>query len=426
MLARLIWCVALIAALQAAASLQVLRHTHDRRQATSRAQHRIAALSVHDPIAAAEQVLNIRRINDTSAPLWGVGAVAAAESDYDQVSWSRSAPFHQPPAAEGNLITGYTHIPDKFHGFTLNRSRVDSRGSHVATAPVYMSTVEDPSKVKRIVLALTTMPRDAWKTATMLGNAYEIAKRYDDLSVQNGSVAIAVPVFFSTADVSAGAARASDLSFKKSNWMAGAPARTPAGFGHVSSYSIVDTVMDDMLATYTNAEHVVVIGHSMGARATLGYAVANGDKHKHRDILSYWVGNPGSYTWLTGDRPYSTHGCADYDRWPSGLGSNLPHYAKERMGGSSAAKHARGLRNVRMHLSLGLNDNGNQGSRCVVEAQGANRLARGSQWILMLRNMFGGLPKNITALYVPEVSHQDYVMFAQLSTLRYVFGNQMD
>lgn len=34
--------------------------------------------------------------------------------------------------------------------------------------------------------------------------------------------------------------------------------------------------------------------------------------------VTYWIGNPNSYVWFTGDRPLSTSTCSTYDNWREG------------------------------------------------------------------------------------------------------------
>jgi len=169
-------------------------------------------------------------------------------------------------------------------------------------------------------------------------------------------------------------------------------------------------------------------GHSMGGQAVARYAILKKQK-KYDDNMEYWIGNPGSWAWLTDTRPTQNTTCTDFDEWHYGIGGNtskVSKYARKDVIADKAAVISR-YRGRKVHYSLGLLDNGPGDTHCEAVMQGGNHLDRGSNFIQMLGGMAGGFPMNSqTVSFVANASHQDYAMMSANSSLQYIFKSGYD
>jgi pimeloyl-ACP methyl ester carboxylesterase len=176
--------------------------------------------------------------------------------------------------------------------------------------------------------------------------------------VQNNTVLIVAPIWLNEVDQRAGSVQAKELYFKSSNWQAGGSSVGPSLQHSLSAYSIMDNFTDMLFdkAVYPNLNQVVIAGHSMGGQASHRYAILKKQK-KYDDDLSYWVGNPGSWTFLSTDRPYHNDSCsAIFDNWHYGIGGNvskITRYARADVVADKDAVVTRYL-NRKVHMALGL------------------------------------------------------------------------
>ena len=89
----------------------------------------------------------------------------------------------------------------------------------------------------------------------------------------------------------------------------------------LSSFAVLDKLVGRLRGTFANLRTVVVIGHSAGGQMAQRYAAASGDSG-----LQFVVMNPGSYLYLSPERPTAGGGYAvpaaapsDYDDYKYGL-----------------------------------------------------------------------------------------------------------
>jgi pimeloyl-ACP methyl ester carboxylesterase len=88
------------------------------------------------------------------------------------------------------------------------------------------------------------------------------------------------------------------------------------------SYEVIDRIVRMLMDDSSHLQHVAVVGHSAGAQFTHRYAAGNAveDFAKQRGVtMSYGASAPGSYLYLTDDRPHPDASCADVNEYPYGL-----------------------------------------------------------------------------------------------------------
>ncbi len=259
--------------------------------------------------------------------------------------------------------------------------------------PFYISTVADPTKVLRAIVVWPGKPRDIWKYANLMLNARNVAvTNFNQQGVTNDSFVIIAPAMLNQLDLQAGAARPKEIVFHGSSWQRGAPSRNPPMKHAVTSYAAVDQIIDDLFnrTSFPNLNQVVVAGHSMGGQATQRYALMKKTKVYDNNVR-FWIGNPGSWAWLTDARPYSNASCAagnEYDTWPYGLNGNqtkLTSYARKDVIANKTYVIDRFL-NRQVSYALALLDIGAGDTHCQARWQGGNHLDRGSQFVLQYQN----------------------------------------
>lgn len=381
-----------------------------KRQATKSQQTVIAHLAKSDPSRAAEMVLQIKNVSDYQKS-WASHDILTGNADAEQVPWAPSGVQFQ-PSPNVELVNGnsFSEVPTSFYMFTTNYLSISDSVGNSATQPFYINT--DLKNVKRAVLVWPGFYRDSWNYINMVGNAFNVAKELYDIS--EGSVAIAAPFVLNQDDNASGAVQPDWVYFKNNNWCVSGVSHGPPDVS-VSSFRAMDTLVEELAEQYPSIEKFVIVGHSLGAQAALRYALLTNSRHS--DKMSFWVGNPGTYTYLNSDRPLSHDGCDDYDTFPSGMGSKIPSYASAEK--DELIKNFL-TRNVR--LAIGLNDNGVSSEDCDSMAQGRNRLERSAYYIQHLSDVNGGsFPESFSVEYVAGVSHQNYPMFAATESLTYIF-----
>ncbi|KOS15993.1 hypothetical protein Malapachy_3043 [Malassezia pachydermatis] len=395
-------------------------------QGTMLEQVRVSELSRSDPIGAAKQVIQFPHILRENASLWFQNNNVSGTGDDAQVPWGRGAWFSWNPWALGEFETGYVWVPTDFDMFHLDRSEsIGKINGTEGKIPYYVNKDYDASKIKRAVIIWPGQWRDSWKFINLLGNAYRVAQKYPELEVHDGEVLMISPLFLNEDDMSAGAATKDQLVFAKSGWSAGGTARSPEVFKHVSSFDVIDHFVNKTLNKdhFPNLETTVVAGHSMGGQAALHYAMLK-NPTSDEDRVRIWVGNPGSYVWLDDSRPFSTKGCDGYTNWPYGVSDikTIPKYARSRAG-ENGATLIRNFRERHIHFAISENDNGQGVTHCEAMAQGPNRIARGTEWVLAQGNSTAGWSDKHTLNYIAGASHQDYVTMAYYYSLKHIFSD---
>ena len=356
-------------------------------------------------------------------------------TDAGQLPWNTNVPFIPEAAVNGSVNGGWQALPD-IQGMTLNRTFAVQPG---AVMPFYQTQNYDNTKIKRAVMIMPGKPRDCWKYTSLVQNAFNVyitnpqsagsnadGSDTGDAANRTGQdqVLILGPCWMNSDDHAAGAIQDGELYWHGTQWQSGMASRGP-GQTAISSYQVMDAFIETLFdkTQFPALETVVMAGHSMGAQMVQRYAVLKPPASNDGNI-SFWVGNPGSYVWLSPSRPdQSNSSCAStYDDWAYGLdGSGLPSYARDRVR-SSKQQVVTTFQSRNVHYNYGLLDNGQGDTACAAAYQGANHLERGCHFVESVANLTAGaLPKTHTANFMPNVSHQDYAMLSYNISLYRLF-----
>ncbi|WFD20543.1 hypothetical protein MCAP1_002790 [Malassezia caprae] len=383
-----------------------------KRQASKSEQASIVQLAKSDPLSAAKKVLTIKNLNDTDQDSWAKYNNLTGSTDSTQVPWAPwFTKFRPSPSVKMDDGESYSKVPSEFYMFETKHTTLSDKHGNNATQPYYIN--KNLKNVKRAVMIWPGYHRDSYNYINMVGNAYNIYKKKYD--VDDGSIALVAPYVLNQKDKSSGAVKDDWIYYKDDNFSVGGVSHGP-GNTTISAFTAMDDMIDLMAKKYPNIEKFVVLGHSLGAQTVLRYAIVN--HNRHDDKTKYWIGNPGTYTYLNTDRPLSKKNCSNYDRFPAGLGSNLPTYVGSAHRSNLTKKFL--ARDIR--LAQGLNDNGVSSDSCDTMAQGHNRLERSAYFVKHIADVNGGkLPKSFSLEYVEGVSHQNYPMFAAKDSLPYIF-----
>lgn len=322
-------------------------------------------------------------------------------------------------AVGGSYTTGWTDMPQVL-GFDTMR---DLTVGNNVVQPYIIERGKDASQIKRVVITQPGLPRDYWKYANLVRNSLLCASVNSTLGINRDEILIAAPTWFATVDASAGSAQSNDLVFNGGNWATGVNSAGPNG-ASISSFEALDDLVNKFFdkSTYPNLQHVVIAGHSLGGSFTQHYAMLRKSNSAQDSQISYFVGNPGSYVYPTSDRPVQNPGgnCASTaDSWSYGL-QNLPPYGNGQGSTSSIASRYYG-RNIM--YALGLDDNEGGDSHCEAQYQGTSHLTRGQNFQRELQSANGGnVPSSQQFNYVPNVAHEDYLIFSDPNSQQFLFA----
>lgn len=272
--------------------------------------------------------------------------------------------FIQTAQNSGSEVGGWTSIP-QVAGFYVDRNT--TFGS--ATAPVYIETGKDYSKVKRVVVAGPGKPRDAWKYVSLFRNSLVCAVANESMPVVLDDVLVVAPMWLSSADVTAGAGESTDLFYSPGGWSLGSKAQGP-GSKSTSAFDVLDKLLKRFAdqSTFPALTSVTFAGHSLGASLMQRYAMLKNDDAKTDPLIRFWIGNPGAYVWPSADRPVTptnTSCQSTVDDWAYGIGGAIPAYA-EGVSNNVSAIYQR-YRSRTIQYALGMLDNGPGDTHC--EAQ---------------------------------------------------------
>ncbi len=177
------------------------------------------------------------------------------------------------------------------------------------------------------------------------------------------------------------------------------------------SFSVVDHILDKITTNFPNITLVSIVGHSAGAQFVQRYGALNTKEQAlpSRIQARYIVANPGSYMFLTNERPFSTSGCTDFDKYKYGL-SDLPQsLAYTNLSQSNIQNQ---LASRSFYVLLGKNDTSRGGSldmSCKADAQGLNRFERGNYYYQHIRDF--STTANHIKLEIDGVGHSSTGMF---------------
>ncbi|KAK6076275.1 glyoxal oxidase precursor [Seiridium cupressi] len=244
------------------------------------------------------------------------------------------------------------------------------------------------SNVQRAVVIVHGLNRDP---GTYMSNMLSaLAQVESDPNINFDTVAIMAPYFPNGDDKNYGypwtdglkAGRGSTsncLVWPSSQWSAGGNNQYPYTSKNTSSYTVLDQIVQyfDNTALFPNMKQIVIAGHSMGAQTVQRHA-AIGPQLGTKSPVSYWIGNPNSYAWLSTDRPFSTASCPTYDVYREGF-TNFTAYPMTYGTGLVAQGRSAILANHNskaVNYARGTLDLGDDSSTCAPFTTGSTRNER--------------------------------------------------
>lgn len=204
----------------------------------------------------------------------------------------------------------------------------------------------------------------------------------------------------------------------------------------LSSFQVIDDLLVALLDTgrFPRLKRIVLAGHSAGGQIVHRYAVLNQVDEKVRasgKTLQYVIANPSSYTYFTNERPrpngtgfapYDKKLCVTYNEYRYGPEQMLP-YAKVANGDELFRRYA--ARDVTyLYGTADNNPNHHQLDKtCGAEAQGANRLERGRNYLRYENYLAGTAVKlNRHSYEVIGVDHAQGRMFGSQCAAALLYG----
>ena len=206
----------------------------------------------------------------------------------------------------------------------------------------YITAGYDPFKVRRAVITLHGLARDAWSYFDQTNEALTNATSRRDTGTRRArltreEVVIMAPFFMNEEEAGAfpvdeyGQPTSNALVWRGSSWAEGADTVFPATLSDrdgtpfpspgVSSFE----AMDEVVRFFANRTQfpalntIIVAGHSLGAQMVQRYALI-GSVPSGSVPVHFVVANPGSFAYLTDWRPESVDGCPErYNNWKYGL-----------------------------------------------------------------------------------------------------------
>lgn len=275
------------------------------------------------------------------------------------------------------------------------------------TLPVYSSQLRASPAVKKIVVVVHGLKRNAGDYFRMMLNAAPQGSLNDTL--------ILAPQFLNQKDVRTHGQQLprGTLFWHKSAWKDGQSASGESSDDKTtSSFAVMDQLLLVLKSLYPNVQTIVLVSHSAGSQFLQRYAALTQiDRNPHLSNvhMRFLVSDPSSYLYLDQHRPVGNdnfqlvdlYACPDANSYHYGLDNIIPYGA-----GLNASTIRQNYFGRDIHYLLGSKDNNPydpvMDKRCGAMAQGSNRLERGKNYIQYLKK-FG----KISPVYVIEGADHD-------------------
>lgn len=295
-----------------------------------------------------------------------------------------------------------------------------------ALVPAYASAdlSKVHSEIKRAVIVVHGRLRDADKY-------FELSMRAAKASNALANTLVVAPQIISTGDAARHDLPVGVARWKSEAWLGGDVGKAPFP---ISSFEVMDGIIAQLAdrTRFPNLERIVVAAHSGGAQFVQRYAVvgradqvitAAGLQPYAEGVdvnaakgpvmrVRFVVANPSSYVYFDAVRPVAVGHCREFDHWRYGINDPVA-YAQ---GSDMKVMESRYLTRRVIYL-LGGNDIDPNHSAldksCMAEAQGSNRLERGTNYFahLLKRAKLQGIALRHTRVEVPGVAHDADRMF---------------
>lgn len=180
----------------------------------------------------------------------------------------------------------------------------------------------------------------------------------------------------------------------------------------ISSYSVMDSIVQRINDKFPSLETIVIGGHSAGGQLMNRYAASNSSEEQYRNInFLYLVSNPATYLYFNDERAVNgttnvwhvPTGCNNFDRYKYGLANlnGCPY-----MINATSAKATCQFRERKISYLIGQNDTSPTSSDCRELLQGDHRLERGNIYYNYLQHFYGAEITNRHFLeIIPGVGH---------------------
>jgi len=164
----------------------------------------------------------------------------------------------------------------------------------------------------------------------------------------------------------------------------------------MSSFQIIDEILDKIKFSYSAVNNIVLIGHSAGGQFVNRYIAGGNPKNIP---MTYIVMNPSSYLYIDKRRPNDVSSCLYYNFYHYGL--DVPN---EYMKGKDVFKNYTSRKMIMLVGSQDTSVDSGLDVSCSANAQGKNRLERARNYESYIES-FPAWHKNITYGEIPAVGH---------------------
>lgn len=234
-----------------------------------------------------------------------------------------------------------------------------------------------------------------------------MTKTFEGLSLSKSTILIA-PQFKAEDEIT----KASDLFWNNNDWRDGSDSEST---GAISSFTLLDSLINKSARIIPSLEKIVVTGHSSGGLFTHVYGASNQIENELTEIdFEYIVANSQYFYYPTEERVnentqelYIPENCSGYNFWP--LGYNVvPNYVST----ISKSTLDNQFINRKIHYLLG---NGNQNdpslntSDCGPVLLGSSRYKRGENMFFYMENKF--TQNNHIKTIVEGIGHNGEAMY---------------
>lgn len=262
---------------------------------------------------------------------------------------------------------------------------------------------EKNTNVEKAIITVHGSERNAhtyYNSIEMLSNKFKVAEK----------VVIIAPHFKNTQDTLI----AGEMKWTDEGWLSGDEAVNNL---NASSFAFMDHVIEILHKSYPKLNEVILTGHSAGGQFAQRYAVGSSlEKTFPKTHFRYVVTNPGSYVYLTRNRPVLAPMTCAFNDYKFGL-DNLNAYMAKTPNTTKIADYLE----KDVYYMVGEADvrSDDIDQSCPAQFQGINRLIRGRNFKFQLDREF---PQNVHHLVtVPGVGHTQYGMYTSENGSRVLF-----
>lgn len=351
------------------------------------------------------------------------------------------------PGGKNTYKSGWNTLPP-MDGATIDTKtfKVGDQGAFMTT---YITKNYDPKKIKRVVIQVHGVYRDAWNQWMYANMSAANATHYSDFTMDE--VLIVAPMFFSVGDAGAFPTDASNRSttatmvWNTNDWGntddAVYPSFTGSGKLDNPNYTVAqakksdtaaisglvkETYSDERLdkhpllhitkagarrdgpqlgtmdafdmyinyftnkAMFPNVNKIVLAGFSMGGQAVSRYVTFRVNTEQD-SMVNYWVSSPASFVYLNDTRPAPTDTCPKFNEYKYGLEGRLPGYVNRTSSQNTPEIIRNRFLSRKVYYFVGTEDSATGDPSCSAKTQGEGHSDRMDLWV---KGVLPYLPNN--------------------------------